>query len=603
MPRSSVLMFAGAFWVLTVISAFWSDIKPISLTAICFFSVMPLTFFGGVMAGRVDYFRKIIYALAIIFGVLAFWSMFQFFFLNNYFHGQARHPLADPSSLGGLLSMGLFCSLAWMIADTDKRSHGLAVLLSALLVCGIMATVARGPVFAFVPAFIIFCALLWPRVKARWKSFLIIALCGAAFFGLMKMDFQKRYDLGDRLMGTMSVENNINAHRVDIWSSTLDIIKDHPVLGTGIGTFFLYYPEYRRATEIDGVFMAHNDPLQFWAELGILGPLLFYAFVIAAAIRTFKSLKTAQGHDRLIIVALFCALAAMVAHSHVSFNHHNLSVLMIAGLFLSVWFLKTGEVLNEPTRLIVMPEKFSPSMSRGLLVLPFVMLGWLFLSITGGEYMVNRARDAFFEQRMTEFADNINMANRVSQGMNYRTWLFAVNVPIAILADRRSTLNKEQQKKLYDQTVDFMNAALTINPRSAGAHFYLGKVQTLVDASVIPVGTKTTEEYYKEALRLDPMLLGARLGLYQMYRQQGKRPQELIAFLEPAARFYYTSPVVMEYYGELSRLYLETGDYVKARMAMTAAAEFQHRSNYSALRQETTIPEAIRGGDAKLPVY
>lgn len=603
LSSSPVLKFAGAFWLLVLLSAFWSQIKPISLTAVCLFSVMPLTFFAGVMAGRADYFKKIAYALAALFGVLALWAMFQFFFLNNYFHGQARHPLADPSSLGALFSLALFCSIGWMISDTGKRSHVCSVVLSALLVCGIMATVARGPVFAFIPAFVFFCVLLWPRVKARWKSFLAVILCGLAFYGLMQLGLQKRYDLGERLMGTVSAENNISAHRIDIWSSAVDIIKEHPVLGTGIGTFFLYYPEHRRVTETDGVFMAHNDPLQFFVELGPLGPLLFYAFVIAAALRSFSALKVAKDGDKIIIASLFCALAAMVVHSHVSFNHYNLSILLMTGLFLSVWFLKTGEVLQESTCLTAMPDKFSPSMSKALLVLPFLMMGWLFLSVMGGEYMTNKARDDFFAQRMQDFAKHINLANNVSHGMNYRAYLFAVNVPIAILADRRSTLNEDQQKKLYDQAVDYMNIVLALNPRSAGAYFYLGKVQTLVDPSVIPKDTKSIEDYYKEAVRLDPMLLGARMGLYQIYKEQNKSTDELIAFMEPASGFYYTTPVVMEYYGEMARLYLEAGNYDKAKQMMSAAVEFKRRSDYSAMRQDTSIPEAIRGGDAKLPVY
>jgi len=603
-PRSSVIVFAALFWVLIVLSVFWSEIKPISLTSVCFFSVLPLTFFGGIMAGKDDYFKKLVKPLACVFAVLSLWAIAQFFLLNNYFHGQARHPLADPSSLGGLFSLALFCALGWVLADRPKREHKFAIAMAILLVCGIVSTVSRGPIFAFVPGIVFFLALLWPQVKARRKSLLIIVMGGLAFYGLMQTGVQKRYDLGTRLAGTVAMGENITNNRIDIWTSTINMIKDRPLLGTGIGTYFLYYPEYRMPTETDGVFLAHNDPLQFWVELGIMGPLLFYAFIFACVIRTFEALKkSGSGNikDRIVICTIFAALVSMVAQSHVSFNHYNLSILMMTGLLLSVWFHATGRALGEVANLTAMPDNAPPGVNKVLLALPFVMLGWLCLSILGGEYLAGRARDNLFAQNLDAFASDINMADRVSQGLNFRTYLFAVNVPVSILADRKDLLNEEQQAKLYEQTVGYMDKVLAINPRAATAYYYLGKVQSLVRPSVIPKDTKSPEEFYKEALRLDPLHLGARMELNALYKTQGKTDLELLKVLEPGLNYTYTTPVAMEYYGEIARAYLETGNSIKMKEVLYKMAEFKKRADYSLLKQNTSIPQAIMGGDDLLP--
>lgn len=601
LPRSPVIVLGGLFWLLVVLSAFWSEIKPASLTALCFFSVLPLTFFTGVMAGEEGYFKKIFYALGIIFAVLSVWAVFQFFFLNAYFLGQARHPLADPSSLGALFSLALFCAMAWVLADRPAREHKRAVALAILLVCGIIATVARGPIFAFVPGFVFFAALLWPRVKAQRKSLLLIMMSGIAFYGLTHIGVQKKYDLGLRLMGTASIEN-IQNNRLAVWSSAVEIIKERPLLGTGIGTFFLYYPEHRKASEADGVFLVHNDPLQFWVELGVFGPLLFYGFVIAASVRTFAAMKKMRGDGRVIVAGIFSGLVAMVTHAHVSFNHYNLSILMMTGLMLSVWFLLTGRALAETPRIIAMPQAVPLSLNRFLLVLPFLMTGWLFLSIVGGEHMANRARDALFKQDMDHFADDINRANRISQGLNYRAYLFAVNVPMSILDYRKNSLNEEQQKKLYEQIADYMKNVLAVNPRAGGAYYYLGKVQGMVAASVIPKGTPDPEFYYQEALRLDPMHLGARMALYRLYKAEGKSRDVLLSFMEPGAMFTYSTPLAMEYLGEMAKIYLEAGNYGKMNETLARMAEYKKRSDYSAAKQKTSIPQAIMGGDAQLMV-
>lgn len=82
--------------------------------------------------------------------------------------------------------------------------------------------------------------------------------------------------------------------RVHLWSSTIDMITDHPFVGVGAGNFAAEYPLYRRSSEIElsgylsGVETAHNDWLQIAAELGVPGILLWVAFaaiVLACGVR------------------------------------------------------------------------------------------------------------------------------------------------------------------------------------------------------------------------------------------------------------------------------------------------------------------------------
>lgn len=604
--RSAVTVIAGLFWLLVTASIFWSDVKPLSVMAMCVFSALPLTFFAGGMTGTAADFKKAGYALAALFALLSLWAMVQFFFLNTYFLGQARHPMGDPSSLGALFSLALFCSLGWMLADRPRGQHRAAVILSVLLVCGIMATVARGPIFAFVPGIFFFSILLWPRIKACRTSIILVILVGAAFFGLMQSGVQKKYDLGTRLFGATSLQANTASGRLDIWTSTVHMIKDHPWLGTGIGTFGIHYPQYRLPTEGDGVSLAHNDPLQFWAELGIFGPLLFYGFVFAAAMRSFAALKRTKqnpvSQDRIIVVSIFSALVSMVVQSHVSFNHYTLPLLMMTGLLLSVWFVVSARVLETTTKTVMMPNNASPLANGFILALPFLTVAWLLSSILAGEYFHNRARDSLFAGDPSAFMDNVNKAGRVSHGMSYRALLLGVNVPMTILENGKETLKDKPavQKARYDEVLRMMDDARAINPYEGSIYYYLGKVQTLVSPEIIPEGTPPPEEYYQTALIYNPLHLGARMALYRIYKEDGKTTTELINFMEQGMGYTYVTPAVMEYYAETSQLYLMAGRYEKAKDVMAIAAEFQKRSKYSKQKQSTSIPQALTGGEALL---
>ncbi len=605
-PKAPVLLFGGLFWFLVFASLFWSDIKPASLNGLCLFSLFPLTFFVGIIAGRDEFFSSVVRALAMLFAILAAWAVFQFFFLNAYFMGQARHPLADPSSLGALFSLALFCSLGWIVSDRPLHERRLATALAALLVCGIMATVARGPVFAFIPGIALLTALLWPQVKARRKALLLVMLAGVAFYALTLTGLQKSFDLGTRVFGTvtMGVEKTAN-NRLDIWSSTIDMIKARPLLGTGFGTFAQYYPEYRRATETDGVYLAHNDPLQYWAELGVLGPFLFYAFIIAAALRSFSALRKTETDPRLriIIVTIFAALTAMIAQSHVSFNLYNASILMLTGFLLAVWFRATQRVLPTPVTTATLPASMSLALRLALIAAPFVMLGWLVCGLVLGEHFVNRARDNLFKEEMFAFADNINRANAVSNGLSFRAYTFAVNVPLSILQYPTAGTTDETRKKLYDQVLDYMDRIEDINPRDPSPAYYRAKVQQMVPSAIIPQGTPSPEFYYKESLRLQPLQIGARLELLNIYTREKRPLADRIALMEPGINFMYISPLAKDYYSAMSRLYLEDGDYDKVKQTMMRLNDFQRRSDYSLARQNTGIPAAITGGDATLPNF
>jgi hypothetical protein len=210
--------------------------------------------------------------------------------------------------------------------------------------------------------------------------------------------------------------------------------------------------------------------------------------------------------------------------------------------------------------------------------------------------MANRARDSLFREDIVHFPHEINMASRISMGLNFRVYLFAVNVPISILDYKKDTIGEKEQKELYDQTVGYMNIALGLNPRAATAYYYLGKVQSLVQPSVIPEGTLPPEEYYKKALALDPLHLGARMALFKIYKEQNKSNEELLLFLQEGEQFFYTTDVVNGYYGALAKLYLEEKNYGKMKEVLARLAEFKQRSDYSMIKQNTTIPQAIIGG-------
>lgn len=597
-PKSPVLAFSALFFLLALASLFWSEIKPITLMVVCLFSALPLTFLTWSLRPDPKAFKLIAYSMVPVFIVLGLWAVVQYYTLKGYYYGQARFPLADPSSLGALFSLVFFAALGWMISPVSRAQKTIALVLSVIVFAGIVATVARGPVFAMVPALALFAVLLWPRLKAS-KGYLLALLAGAVIVtSVMHVTGHPDQKIANRVEETVAFtmrDGDVSNLRGYLWSATLDMIKDRPLLGTGFGTYYLYLPEYKNNAYTAPAYHAHADPLEFWAELGILGPVLFYAMLIAAAMRTLRALKAArpdQQGERIVVITVFAALTAMVIHTHVSFNLYNLSILMVSGVMLAAWFYATGRMMPDKTASVDF-DKTPPLMAKTALALPYLFMAGLFLSMIGGEHYAGRALTNLFNKDMDKFVENINKAGQVSNYTNFRSYLFAVNVPLTLLQSGAASMDLAQRKALYDQAVGYMDNVLAINPRSETAYYYKARAQELAGPGVVPKDAPTREELYQKALQLNPMHLGARLALYRLAKANGESLYKQIEILEPAKDMYFNMPVAEEFYGELAILYLSTGNSVKSKEVMAKMVEFRKRSDFSRSVQGATVPGAL----------
>ena len=69
--------------------------------------------------------------------------------------------------------------------------------------------------------------------------------------------------------------------RLSKWINSMAIIKDHPLLGVGLGSFHAAYPYYHKSIIDDFTYSRrfwfgglHNDPLEYLVELGLTGFVL-----------------------------------------------------------------------------------------------------------------------------------------------------------------------------------------------------------------------------------------------------------------------------------------------------------------------------------------
>ena len=165
-----------------------------------------------------------------------------------------------------------------ILAETfngNMALRGVYLGLGTLVLLGIVLTGSRGAIIAIGVQ-----ALYFVLTAKKYRLF-ALGLVLAGSLVVVSIADQSLWDRFARLTGQSDVvDYNLEdrAGRLEIWKNGLKIVADNPVLGVGVGMFgtahFL----------LDGKIglTAHNTYLQFAAELGLPGLILYLAMLCSA---------------------------------------------------------------------------------------------------------------------------------------------------------------------------------------------------------------------------------------------------------------------------------------------------------------------------------
>jgi O-antigen ligase/cytochrome c-type biogenesis protein CcmH/NrfG len=124
---------------------------------------------------------------------------------------------------------------------------------------------------------------------------------------------------------------NLNT-RLLHWRATIEMIKESPVFGLGIGSYKLNYLDYQARVldknphyiEYSGkASEAHNEYLQMWAEVGVIGLVIFLAIILIFYFQFWKYFRREKGIEKVIVAwGLILGINAFLMHSLLAFPLH-----------------------------------------------------------------------------------------------------------------------------------------------------------------------------------------------------------------------------------------------------------------------------------------
>jgi O-antigen ligase len=217
-------------------------------------------------------------------------------------------------------------ALAWWLFGS-KRSPWIAAA-GALGLLGLVRTLSVGGWFGFGIAALVLVAL-WHRRAALTAALALVVVFGAALIMLP----------ADRGLDRFNPTTGTGTFRVQIWTSSLQMVHDHPILGIGMDNFlYLYRDRYilPEAWQEPNISHPHNWLLQFWLELGLPGLLAWTAAMVwMARIAHHRFYTPRRPTDRLLGAAGLTSIIAVLTHGSIDNSYFLVDLA-------SIWWAISG---------------------------------------------------------------------------------------------------------------------------------------------------------------------------------------------------------------------------------------------------------------------
>ena len=161
----------------------------------------------------------------------------------------------------------------------------------------------------------------------RFKVFFTAAALTCLLFAVSV--FTVAFVGGDAVAGRLeSIQTELQEQaspkidRLDIWRSTLELIKEHPAAGVGFGAYARGITAYDKSANNFALEQAHNDYLELLANGGILAFLLMSVFLIMLIIRIREQFRSKNLFRRASCFGASIGILGVMLHSATDFGLH-----------------------------------------------------------------------------------------------------------------------------------------------------------------------------------------------------------------------------------------------------------------------------------------
>ncbi len=288
--------------------------------------------------------------------------------------GAIYGPYVNRNHYAGLMEMLAPFPLVLAASRLTNGNRKILVAgIAALMAASVFLSGSRGGMLAFGAQMVVLTVLLVRKRQEGWKQPLMLGLFLALVIGFLVW-------LGGNELTQRLVSIHTEAHqeisggvRVSIDRDGLRMLAKKPLLGWGLGTFPVVYPQFRSFYTTFFVNQAHNDYLQMLVETGLVGFGIAIWFLVLVFRKSAAKLNNwTETTNGAMTVAALLGCVGILVHSFLDFN---LQIPANAALFYVLCAIAASPALYESQKkrilrrhhLIVEPNpQPQPSESKGI---------------------------------------------------------------------------------------------------------------------------------------------------------------------------------------------------------------------------------------------
>lgn len=285
---------------------------------------------------------KLLARLVVIFGfLLAIYGLMQhfinprtIFWVREPKQAEPFGPYVNRHHFAGYMELVLAMPLGLMFAGAVARERMLLyAFASAMMAISLVMTNSRGGLISMVCEILFLAAVsslarrhegeeLSGAERLRAAAVRIglgFAMVLTVFVGVLYFGGEGALS---RMLGTVNSADPTTG-RAHFWSGALQIIRDHPWLGTGLGSFGAAYTRYDTGNGTYRLEQAHNDYLQIFSDAGVVGGLLGLVFVVLLFRTALKRMQSLDRFRRGVVLGALAGCAGVLVHSFFDFTLHT----------------------------------------------------------------------------------------------------------------------------------------------------------------------------------------------------------------------------------------------------------------------------------------
>ena len=274
--------------------------------------------------------------------LVSLYTLFHYYGLVPYLKefGPVISTIGQKNATSTYLALIFPLIFSYFLLEKNKNTKIFYYIILSIVYTTLMICQSRGiwisiGLTLIIGIFIIFNFKLFETFKKNQK--LLISLC--FIFLIITIIYSTDNPLNrsaitvpERAISTLDEKDPSINTRFLMWNTTLNMIKDKPIFGSGIGTFKINYLDYQAEflNENPGYVKywvharePHNEYLQIWAELGIIGLGIFLSIFFLFYNLAINYLKKRYSiKNKIITFGLLLGITCFLIHGLFSFPLH-----------------------------------------------------------------------------------------------------------------------------------------------------------------------------------------------------------------------------------------------------------------------------------------